>query len=85
MPRRVEIMINIRKAAVWVLSFVLTYVALTLLLGCAGQKVYPVDVHLAGGCCIDDRCVWVDGAVCKRNGGVFMGQGIPCDPEVCSE
>ncbi len=67
-----------------VLFAVVTGVLLFLLFGCASTKVYPVDVHLSGACCLETRCVVVDKAYCLEiKKGTFKGYGTVCGPGVC--
>jgi len=37
-----------------------------------------------GACCFGTECVVMPGLVCVQQGGVYKGDGVPCDPNPCS-
>lgn len=38
-----------------------------------------------GACCFDLDCAYITRSVCQSSGGVFIGEGIPCDPNPCTK
>ncbi len=47
-------------------------------------KPEPLRCH--GACCFEDgHCEWLTPNACAEAGGIFMGDGVSCDPNPCGE
>ena len=45
--------------------------------------VGSIEQVLVGACCFDHECVLMTGEKCELAGGIYIGDGSPCDPNPC--
>ena len=62
------------------------YWILVSLWKCYSVPTSNVDIHIdaaSGACCLGETCTVTGPASCDAQGGVYAGEGVPCDPSLC--
>jgi hypothetical protein len=49
-----------------------------------GTIAYCNPLPVMGACCMPITCYWITPEECAAAGGIYMGDGIGCDPDPCN-
>lgn len=51
--------------------------------GQPGRAPCPIAPALLGACCVGEQCVPLLNEQCSADHGIFLGAGVPCEPDLC--